>query len=99
MKNNTRLETIAVIAAVVLFILIDILLLFSFISVFDSSESSTHGSVYSSVGEVLHPSIGGTSLRGSDITHSIPIMDDDAIQSLKTQLNQAQTIIFNPDAQ
>lgn len=86
MKNTIRLETIAVIAAVVLFILADVLLMFGFINVFDSLDSTAHNGNSSMIEEVMRPSIGGTALRGR--IGSMTRVDDEAIQNLKKQLEE-----------
>lgn len=88
MNTKIRLETIAVIAAVVLFILADVLLMFGFINVFDSLDSSAHGEQPTLSEEVMRPSIGTATLRGRQ--GSMTRVDDEAVQNLKKQLEQTK---------
>lgn len=98
MNRKIRLETIAVIAAVVLFILADVLLMFGFINVFDSLDSSAHGGQSTMSEEVMRPSIGGTTLRGR--SGSMTRVDDEAVQNLKKQLEETTNqLLFDKQAQ
>lgn len=96
MNAKLRLEAIAVIAAVVLFILTDVLLMFGFITVFDAFESSTHDG-YPTSEEMLRSSIGSSALRGR--RGSINTIDNEAVNNLQKQLDQAQLILFQKEAQ
>lgn len=98
MNAKIRLETIAVIAAVVLFILADVLLMFGFINVFDSLDSSAHDGNPTVSEEVMRPSIGGTTLRGRQ--GSMTRVDDESVQNLKKQLEETKNqLLFNTEAQ
>lgn len=97
MKIKFRVETIAVIAAVVFFILADVLLMFGFINVFDSMDSSAHLGHPTMSEEVMRPSIGGRALRGE--LGTAPRVNDEAIQNLKQQLQETQLLLIRPQAQ
>lgn len=96
MNIKIRLEAIAVIAAVVLFILADVLLMFGFINVFDSLDSSTHLGRPTSE-EMIQPRHSQLVLRGKRGT--LTTIDNEAVMNLKKQLDQTQLIFFQPPAQ
>lgn len=89
-------ETVAVFAAVVLFVLADVFLVFGFIGVFDSLDSSKHLGGPTMAEEVRHPSIG----RAITPLHmgGVPAVDDKAVLELKQQLSKTQILLLGPGA-
>ncbi|MNH16020.1 hypothetical protein D3C79_756460 [compost metagenome] len=94
MFKSIRLETIAVFAAVVVFILADTLLMFGFISTFDLLDRSGHQSVQHISDDVIRPSIGHAGFTGRERSGPLTTVDDAAVQILTQQLDQTQKLFF-----
>lgn len=94
MFKSIRLETIAVFAAVVLFILADTLLMFGFISTFDLLDRSGHQTAQDLSDDVIRPSIGHAGFTGRERSGPLTTVDDAAVQILKQQLDQTQKLFF-----
>lgn len=94
MFKSIRLETIAVFAAVVVFILADTLLMFGFISAFDLLDKSGHQNVQHLSDDVIRPSIGHAGFTGRERSGPLTTVDDAAVQTLTKQLDQTQKLFF-----
>lgn len=94
MFKSIRLETIAVFAAVVVFILTDTLLMFGFISTFDLLDRSGHQSAQHISDDVIRPSIGHAGFTGRERSGPLTTVDDAAVQNLTQQLDQTQKLFF-----
>ena len=94
MFKSIRLETIAVFAAVVVFILADTLLMFGFISAFDLLDKSGHQNVEHISDAVIRPSIGHAGFTGRERSGPLTTVDDAAVQILSQQLEQTQKLFF-----
>lgn len=94
MFKSIRLETIAVFAAVVVFILADTLLMFGFISAFDLLDRSGHQNVQHLSDDVIRPSIGHAGFTGRERSGPLTTVDDTAVQILTQQLDQTQKLFF-----
>lgn len=99
MLKSLRLETIAVFAAVVVFILADTLLMFGFISAFDLLDKSGHQYTHNISDDVIRPSVGHAGFTGRERSGPLTTVDDAAVQELKKQLTQTQKLFFNKGTQ
>ena len=94
MFKSIRLETIAVFAAVVVFILADTLLMFGFIRTFDLLDKSGHQTTQDISDDVIRPSIGHAGFTGRERSGPLTTVDDAAVQVLTKQLDQTQKLFF-----
>lgn len=97
MDKSFRLELIAVLAAVVVFVLADTLLMFGFIRAFDVLDRSQHQTISRISTDVMRPSIGRAGFTGRENSGPLTTVDDKAIGLLTDQLKQTQQKLFGGD--
>lgn len=91
MNKTIRLEAIAVVFAIVLFILVDIILIFGFIQAFDTQFDSIHAEDISSLNRALNTNVKRKAPSGR--AGSLIIVHDQDVLRLQEQLRQVKTFL------